>query len=222
MNSFSLGIQQQAFNLGSSYINKAVSGGRLDRIRKYFQIDNSYLCKKLWLIICPYWKHNWEYRTSGDHGSMCVSNPDLYIPAMGLVTYILLLACELELENKFRPETLGKLTTRNTMLGLLELLCLKGLSFFFDARELGVIDIIAFIGYKYIVAIILKVLHIFLPLILKRLIYLFLMISFVMFLGRSLKYYLINNEPVMSIKKKRVYFLVVFVAIDVLAMVLLK
>lgn len=218
----SLGIQEQAFQLGSAYINKSMPTRRFEKLRRYFQIDNMYLIKKLFLIAYPYRGDSWTQHTQRDTSFISIAEPDLYIPFMAVITYILLLAGELEMQNKFRPETLGKISTQTIMAYLLEVLLIKGLSFFFEAKEMELLDIASFFGYKYVYILAMKLSSLVLAQVLRKLLWVFLIFSSVMFLGKSLKHFLITHEVVMEVKKKRMYFLFIAVLIDLLAILILK
>jgi len=215
-------IKTHAFNLGSSYINKAVSTGRFGKVREYFQIDNVYLIKKMGLMMYPYLSRKWTDTTNRDSQQVLVAYPDLYIPFMGVITYILLIAGELEVKNEFKPEILGKIWSRIAAVDALEVLVLKVTSFFFESKEIEVLDVASFVGYKYFYVILRKISGYFLNRILRKIFLLFLFVSSVVFLGRSLKTFLITNNQVISIKKRRIYFLFLVVGIDVLVSLFLK
>ncbi|KAI5187567.1 protein transport protein YIF1 [Nematocida homosporus] len=221
-NPLNLDIRQQAFQLGSSYINKTISTNRFESLRRYFQIDNIYLIKKLLLILYPYSHNAWAATTTRDSMNAAIYTPDLYIPLMAAVTYILFLAGELEIQNKFKPEILGKLTSKAIILDFLEVVLVKGMSFFFEARDMEFLDILSFVGYKYVPLVIMKTCALFLNALLRKLVWVALLASFILFHGKSLKYFLISDNAVIDVKKKRMYFLVIAVMIDLLIMVILK
>lgn len=216
------GIQQQAFQLGSEYISKTVSMGKLDKLKKYFQIDNSYLIKKLFLIFYPYRAIDWKDRTTRDTANIPIYHPDMYIPLMAFTTYIVFTAGELEIKNKFKPEILTKLITRSLALDIIEGVLLIGLEFFFDARELRILDTLSFLGYKYVPLVVSKIFFLLFGALLRKLLWLLLLVSFLFFLGKGLKCFLITETDLIERKKRRMYFLFIFVAIDLLVMVLLK
>lgn len=215
-------MQKHALNLGATYINRAVSFSRFDSIRRYFQIDNLYLLRKLLLIVYPYNTDRWLQCTHRDVSSVLISHPDLYIPFMSIITYILLVACELELQDKFNPEALGKITTKSLILGLLEAALIKGASFFFDSASLNLCDIMSFVGYKYVTIVLIKILSNISNIIIGKLSSVFLVISFALFLGRSLKYFLISNDHEIMSKKRKMYFLFFIVLVECILLIVLK
>ncbi|OAG28869.1 hypothetical protein NEDG_01008 [Nematocida displodere] len=220
--SLGMGLQKEAFNLGSSYVNKAISGRKLDKIRRYFQIDNFYLLLKIFLILFPFSSGLWVQSTNRDVPSVPVGHPDLYIPLMSVITYILFLAGEMEIKNKFEPEKLGKMATRIFMVDILEMFVIKGASFFFESQDVEILEILGFIGYKYVPILVMKVAGALVGVVLKKIISICLFFSFVVFLGKCLKGFLISGDSVMSVKKKRMYFLFLVVIIEGLVFIGLK
>ncbi|KAH9385157.1 protein transport protein YIF1 [Nematocida major] len=220
--SLQMDMQKHALNLGASYINRAVSFGRFDSVKRYFQIDNSYLLRKMLLIFYPYSIDQWMHCTNRDISAVPVSQPDLYIPLMSVITYILFVACELEVEDKFEPETLGKITTKSLVLALLEAAGIKAGSFFFEATALNITDIVSFIGYKYVTIIAIKIFTKILNVLIAKILLIYLMVSFALFLGRSLKHFLISNEHEITAKKRKMYFLFFIVILECLLLVVLK
>ncbi|KAI5172457.1 protein transport protein YIF1 [Nematocida sp. LUAm3] len=216
------GIQQQAFQLGNEYISKTVSMGKLDRVKKYFQIDNGYLFRKILLIFYPYRRIDWNGRTDRDTVNIPIYYPDMYIPLMAFVTYIVLTAGELEIKNKFKPEILTKLISRSLVMDILEGVLIIGLEFFFDARELKILDTFSFLGYKYVPLVVSKISFILFGALIRKLLWLFLLVSFLFFLGKGLKCFLITENDLIERKKRKMYFLFIFVAMDLFVMLLLK
>uniref|UniRef100_A0A1I8FZK0 Protein YIF1 n=1 Tax=Macrostomum lignano TaxID=282301 RepID=A0A1I8FZK0_9PLAT len=118
------------FGQGTQYVqenlNKYVTNSR---IKYYFAVDNAYVGKKLMLLLFPYANKNWSLKYSSDEPAQVpqqqqqpqqsvpvaprfdVNAPDLYIPVMAFVTYILLCGVALGIGNKFTPEQLGVLTS---------------------------------------------------------------------------------------------------------------
>ncbi|KAI5190396.1 protein transport protein YIF1 [Nematocida minor] len=215
-------MQKHALNLGASYINRAVSFSRFDSVRRYFQIDNAYLLRKLFLIVYPYNGNMWQKYTDRDIPSVSIGHPDLYIPLMAIITYVLCIACEMEVQGKFRPETLGKITTKSLLLALLETAVIKAASFFFDSTSLDISVILSFIGYKYVTITIMKIISTLFPIMLSKMSSIFLTISFALFLGKSLKYFLISNDHEITIKKRKMYFLFSIVILESILLLALK
>lgn len=75
------------------------------------QVDNAYVLRKLRVLALPYRHPEWERKPiNGDaHGQMQppkmdVNAPDLYLPLMAFITYILLVGFVAGADAKFTPE----------------------------------------------------------------------------------------------------------------------
>uniref|UniRef100_A0A8C3UWZ6 Protein YIF1 n=1 Tax=Catharus ustulatus TaxID=91951 RepID=A0A8C3UWZ6_CATUS len=80
-----------------------------------------------------------------------VNAPDLYIPAMAFLTYILLAGLALGTQNRFSPDSLGLVASSALAWLLLEVLSvLLSLYLVSVSAELSPIDLLAFAGYKYV------------------------------------------------------------------------
>ncbi|KAL4707354.1 hypothetical protein ACJJTC_005283 [Scirpophaga incertulas] len=80
------------------------------RLRYYFAVDTRYVLKKLLLILFPFTHKEWMVKydeQSPVQPRFDVNAPDLYIPAMGYVTYVLLTGFILGLQHRFSPEQIS-------------------------------------------------------------------------------------------------------------------
>ncbi|CAG8453249.1 803_t:CDS:2 [Diversispora eburnea] len=97
-----MGMQfgRTAMMAGSEYMEKNINRYvSFPALKFYFKVNNSYVANKIRLILFP-WKHRWNrlVKRSEQSGQMegfkpprdDINSPDLYIPAMALVTYVLL------------------------------------------------------------------------------------------------------------------------------------
>ena len=73
--------------------------------------------------------------------------PDLYIPVMGFITFVLMHA--LSDWEDFHPDDLYNVASLGILLGFVEVLVLKGASYVLNVAHWSLIDIIAVCGYKY-------------------------------------------------------------------------
>lgn len=84
-----------------------------------------------------------------------VNAPDLYIPTMAFITYILTLSVLMGLSEKgFQPDLLSISTTKGLIILGLEVLIIKLLFYLFLSTEnepsLSLLDIISYCGYKFV------------------------------------------------------------------------
>ncbi|KAG9328462.1 hypothetical protein JZ751_013866 [Albula glossodonta] len=92
-------------------VNKEISRFvSVNKLKYFFAVDTKYVLKKLLLLVFPYAQQDWEVRYHRDtpltprHD---VNAPDLYIPLMAFLTYILLAGMGLGIQRRFSPEVLG-------------------------------------------------------------------------------------------------------------------
>lgn len=80
-----------------------------------------------------------------------INSPDMYIPAMALVTYILLSAMLAGFRGSFHPELLGSITTTALAVMLFEILCLKVAMYLLSiSNDSQLLDLVAYSGYKFV------------------------------------------------------------------------
>nr|XP_046244806.1 protein YIF1B isoform X2 [Scatophagus argus] len=153
-------------NLAMAYGSSLASQGRemvdknLDRfipiskLKYYFAVDTVYVGKKLSLLVFPYMHENWEVSYQQDTPvapRFDVNAPDLYIPAMGFITYILVAGLALGTQNRFSPELLGVQASSALVWLIMEVLAvLLSLYLVTVNTDLTTIDLLAFSGYKYV------------------------------------------------------------------------
>ncbi|MGH0114940.1 UNVERIFIED_CONTAM: hypothetical protein FKN15_065864, partial [Acipenser sinensis] len=99
-------------------------------------------------------KNNWEVRYQQDTPvapRFDINAPDLYIPAMAFITYILVAGLALGTQNRFSPEILGIQASSALVWLIIEVLVtLLSLYLVTVNTDLTTIDLIAFSGYKYV------------------------------------------------------------------------
>ncbi|XP_026989955.1 protein YIF1B isoform X1 [Tachysurus fulvidraco] len=151
-----------AMAYGSSLANqgKQMMDKNLDRfipiskLKYYFAVDTVYVGKKLGLLVFPYMHENWEvsYRQETPVAPrLDVNAPDLYIPAMGFITYVLVAGLALGTQNRFSPEILGMQASSALVWLIMEVLAiLLSLYLVTVNTDLTTIDLVAFSGYKYV------------------------------------------------------------------------
>nr|XP_015196551.1 PREDICTED: protein YIF1B isoform X2 [Lepisosteus oculatus] len=153
-------------NLAMAYGSSLASQGKqivdknLDRfipiskLKYYFAVDTVYVGRKLGLLVFPYMHQNWEVSYQQDTPvapRFDINAPDLYIPAMAFITYILVAGLALGTQNRFSPEILGMQASSALVWLIIEVLAtLLSLYLVTVNTDLTTIDLIAFSGYKYV------------------------------------------------------------------------
>jgi hypothetical protein len=142
-------------------IGKYVSVGAL---KHYFNVSNSYVLSKLRIILFPWWHKPWSRQQrhtvdpSASAGSTLYlppredpNSPDMYIPTMALVTYILLSTLLAGLRGAFHPELLGMTASVAIAVMGAEVIVLKiGTYLLAITSSSQLLDLVAYSGYKFV------------------------------------------------------------------------
>ncbi|CBQ68907.1 conserved hypothetical protein [Sporisorium reilianum SRZ2] len=149
-------------------------------LKHYFNVSNSYVLHKLRIVLFP-WRHKpWsrahrhsaavgggvssayaetpstvKTASSGTEGYLPprddVNSPDLYIPTMAFVTYIIVTSVILGLESRFHPEVLGLRASRALAIILVELAAIKLGTYLLNIQgDHTMMDLLAYSGYKFV------------------------------------------------------------------------
>lgn len=126
-------------------------------LKHYFNVTNSYVVNKLFLVLFP-WRHKpWSRKPNPAREGLYlpprddVNSPDMYIPVMSLVTYILLSTLIAGLRGQFQPELLGSKAATGLIVVALEILGLKlGTYILSISNDSQWLDLVAYSGYKFV------------------------------------------------------------------------
>jgi len=174
---FGMQLGQSAVAVGQDYVQKNFGGFiPYSTLKHHFNVSNSYVVHKLRLILFP-WRHKpWTRRVrrtdqgygqgQGGSGQVAqggagewmppredVNSPDLYIPSMALVTYVILSALHSGLSARFNPTVFGASASRALGVVLLDFLFVKMGCYFLGVQPGaggGAADIVAYGGYKFV------------------------------------------------------------------------
>jgi len=103
-------------------VEKYISVGQL---KYYFAVDNTYVTKKLMLLLFPFTHNDWSIRYNHDEPVQPrfeLNAADLYIPSMAFVTYILVVGYMLGMQDRFAPDLLATTGSSSLTMLVLELL----------------------------------------------------------------------------------------------------
>lgn len=126
----------------------------VSKLKYYFAVDTSYVVKKLLLLLFPFTHQEWGIKYQQDTPvapRFDINAPDLYIPVMAYVTYILCIGIALGTEDKFSPEELGMQASTTLVWLFVELAVIMFSLYLINIRtDLSTMDVAAFCGYKYV------------------------------------------------------------------------
>ncbi|XP_023140636.1 protein YIF1A [Amphiprion ocellaris] len=142
-------------NQGKDMVNKEISRFMsVNKLKYFFAVDTRYVLKKLMILMFPYTHQDWEVRYHRDTPltpRQDVNAPDLYIPTMAFITYILLAGMALGIQKRFSPEVLGLCASTALVWIIIEVLVmLLSLYLLTVHSDLSTFDLIAYSGYKYV------------------------------------------------------------------------
>ncbi|KAG7484044.1 hypothetical protein MATL_G00044840 [Megalops atlanticus] len=140
---------------GKDMVNKEISRFMsVNKLKYFFAVDTKYVMKKLLLLLFPYTHQDWEVRYHRDSPLTPrhdVNAPDLYIPLMGFLTYILLTGMALGIQRRFRPEVLGLCASTALAWVVIEVIALTLSLYLLTVHsDLSTFDLLAYSGYKYV------------------------------------------------------------------------
>ncbi|KAJ2613948.1 Transport protein yif1 [Coemansia sp. RSA 1365] len=232
---FAQGLQgNQAAQFGMQFAGSAMNAvqenvqqnvGRyvsMRQLKYYFDVSNIYVLSKLRMLIFPWLQRNWHRHVERDQSGQVVghmsprednNSPDLYIPTMGLVTYVITIGLIIGRMGVFHPEDLG--FTASSALGIIvfEVLLVKMFCYLLSVgSELQFLDIVAYSGYKFVTTIIVVLLKPWAPWWLTWSAFFYLGFALAFFIIRSMRHALIPEASsvmggVNTQRKRRVHFL---------------
>lgn len=149
---------------GSSDLAEKNLNRYLSSIKPFFAVTNLYVLKKLHILLNPWRHHPWSRHSTtrvsttrpGEAETMYLppredlNAPDMYIPVMSFVTYILLFALLRGLSGKFHPEVLGLTASTALAAVIIELVALKLGCYLLSISNSQLLDLVAYSGYKFV------------------------------------------------------------------------
>eukprot|EP01127_Copromyxa_protea_P015031 TRINITY_DN426_c0_g1_i1.p1 TRINITY_DN426_c0_g1~~TRINITY_DN426_c0_g1_i1.p1 ORF type:complete len:351 (+),score=60.01 TRINITY_DN426_c0_g1_i1:195-1247(+) len=213
-------------SMGSPMISQTQQAGErwFGSLKYYFAVDNLYVWHKLKSVLLPIGK-NWNRQMNANSTEFLPPNqdrnaPDLYLPLMAFVTYVLLIAFFKGTNNEFSPDVIGMTTTTAFFIIGLEALCVKAGIWLLNFPSVAFLDVLAYIGYKFIGAVLNISTGLFLGHYPFLVTYAITSLSFSVFLARTLQAALTGSSNNMGYNngasKTQSYFLVVVAVLQFL------
>ncbi|KAK9895165.1 hypothetical protein P389DRAFT_145553 [Cystobasidium minutum MCA 4210] len=159
-----MGMQfgRSAVQAGQDYMNRNVfSHLPVTHLLHSFNVSNSYVINKLRLVLFP-WRHKpWSRLVKRNESTGAIegykpprddiNSPDLYIPVMALVTYILLAGVVAGTRGDFHPDNLGMTASRSLGIVFIEFCFIRlGTYLLSIGGEGTVVDLFSYSGYKFV------------------------------------------------------------------------
>lgn len=156
-------------NMGAKWTQDIISEGTarmipglnqfMSSLRVYFAVDNNYVQRKMRKVLFSFFFKEWrrmqlESPPPGQPPKYALplnddNAPDLYIPAMSLISYVLLCALVYGTTGHFSPEILSDVTWKCLLIQFLEIFAFR-LVFYLLQAPISLLDLLSITGYKYL------------------------------------------------------------------------
>ncbi|KAJ3839682.1 YIF1-domain-containing protein [Lentinula raphanica] len=157
---FGMQLGSSAVAAGQEYVQKNFGGIiPLSSIKHHFNVSNSYVIHKLKLVVFPWTHKSWSRRVHRSEQGQAeyqdpredINSPDLYIPLMAFVTYILISAFHSGLQSRFHPKILGESASSALAVVIVDFLFVYIGCYLLNVQaSKQAVDIIAYSGYKFV------------------------------------------------------------------------
>ncbi|XP_050334006.1 protein YIF1B-B isoform X1 [Bactrocera neohumeralis] len=145
-------LADQGKQLVENQFEKWVSVAKL---KYYFAVDNKYVINKLRLLLFPFTHKDWSLKYDQENPVQPrydINAPDLYIPAMAYITYVVVAGLMLGLQNRFSPEQLGIQASSALAYCIFELVVYSITLYVVNIKtSLKTLDLLSFAGYKFVI-----------------------------------------------------------------------
>ncbi|XP_034942549.1 protein YIF1B [Chelonus insularis] len=200
---------------GKQHLEKYVP---VTALKYYFAVDTDYVFIKLALLFFPFTHRDWSVKYEQDvplQPRYEKNAPDMYIPTMAFLTYVVMAGLSLGTQGRFTPEQLGILASSALAWGVIELVVHTTTLYVMNLEtSLRTLDMLAYCGYKYVGINVALLFSLMFGKFGYYTILIYYSISLAFFLIRSLKLRVIpegHSSYTASGNKRRLYF-ILFVA----------
>jgi hypothetical protein len=197
-------------------------------LKYYFAVDTNYVGKKIGILLFPFVHREWACSFVGDKpvpAKMDINAPDLYVPLMAFITYILLTGFVFGVQKRFSPEQLGMQTTNALFYLFLENMIVLITKYVLNiSNTLSLWHTLAFTGYKFVGIVVCLILYLFGGTTVYYCSLAYMVLAITIFLARSLKSFVLDMQGGYDIgegRKRKLYLLLSLVITQALIMYLL-
>ncbi|XP_053945930.1 protein YIF1B-A isoform X1 [Anastrepha ludens] len=125
------------------------------KLKYYFAVDNKYVINKLRLLLFPFTHRDWSLKYDQENPVQPrydINAPDLYIPSMAYITYVVVAGLMLGMQNRFSPEQLGIQASSALAYCIFELVVYSITLYVVNIKtSLKTLDLLSFAGYKFVI-----------------------------------------------------------------------
>uniref|UniRef100_T1PCH3 YIF1 protein n=1 Tax=Musca domestica TaxID=7370 RepID=T1PCH3_MUSDO len=124
------------------------------KLKYYFSVDNNYVINKLRLLFFPFTHKDWSLKYDQEQPVQPrydINAPDLYIPTMAFITFVVVAGLMLGLQKRFSPEALSIQASSALAYCIFELVVYTITLYVVNIKtNLKTLDLMAFAGYKFV------------------------------------------------------------------------
>lgn len=145
-------LADQGKQLVENQFEKYVPVGKL---KYYFAVDNKYVINKLRLLFFPFTHKDWSLKYDQENPVQPrydINAPDLYIPTMAYITYVVVAGLMLGMQQRFSPEQLGIQASSALAYSIFELIVYSITLYVVNIKtNIKTLDLLSFAGYKFVI-----------------------------------------------------------------------
>jgi len=149
-----------AKNLSESTFAKYMPGVTIvwKSLKYYFDVNNTMIYQKLGRLLFPFRIKDWKRKNPAHGGgeaelvgpSRDINCPDLYIPSMALITFVLIVGLLKGASMSFTPEVLYDVSMSAMMSQTIEVLVIRSGLYTLGGSSGSFFELMALTGYKYV------------------------------------------------------------------------
>nr|XP_022907246.1 protein YIF1B [Onthophagus taurus] len=146
---------QQLANTGKTMVQQEIQKYvPLIKLKYYFAVDTKYVISKLGLLLFPFTHSDWSIKYAQDgpvQPRYEINAPDLYIPTMAYVTFVLVAGLVLGMQKRFSPEQISIQASSALAWCVFELAIYSCTMYISNIKaSLRTLDLLAYSGYKFV------------------------------------------------------------------------
>ncbi|RKP04132.1 hypothetical protein CXG81DRAFT_8605 [Caulochytrium protostelioides] len=194
-------------------------------LKYYFNVSNGYVLSKCGLLLFPFRHKTWTRvpRAADQQGHMQqwlpprddINAPDLYIPTMALITYVLisavLIGSTTAHTSGFSPDIIGKLTSTGVGVVLTEALIVRFGCYLLGVQlDIPLLDLVSYAGYKFIGVIVAEIVRFFASFTLTYVVFGYTMLALGFFSLRTMRHIILPETTQTMVhqgRKRRINFM---------------
>ena len=128
----------------------------LEFLRVYFDVTNSYVFHKLKIIVFPFLvkEQQWKRMSRSSRPKSDLQAPDLYIPLMFFMNFIVISGYHQGQLSRFKPDVIKAIFSKHMLMWICESFCLRAIIIRFKFGNPDFLELFCYTGYKFVTLVI--------------------------------------------------------------------